>query len=199
MRLTDYCYNVWLLLCYFWSDERVKRWEQALLLNSGVHQDICSNMMCLFANAHRYYREALFVLKPISLRGDKKELVFWLRRGEQNPDSIAVRPSLRISSISGPEKAGLTDYRFPRDEQTLTRCLICSGDEIVMTTDDPVNRPLPNFDILEMQWFLQRVSAIAGATEVYNDFDGDDCDDDDSYKEFYDLEILSDAPSDDKT
>jgi hypothetical protein len=43
-----------------------------------------------------------------------------------------------------------------------------------MTTDDPVNRPLPNYSILEMHWFLQRVSAIAGAADIYDDFDEDD-------------------------
>lgn len=47
-----------------------------------------------------------------------------------------------------------------------------------MTTDDPVPRPLPDFNILEMQWFLQRTSALARAAEVYDGYDSDDIDSD---------------------
>jgi hypothetical protein len=54
---------------------------------------------------------------------------------------------------------------------------ISSGDEICLETDDPVTRPLPNFKLLEMQWFLHRVAAMSGAAEPQDEY-GSDSDDD---------------------
>ena len=34
-----------------------------------------------------------------------------------------------------------------------------------MTTDDPLERPLPNTDLLSMQWNLQRVVGMMGVAE----------------------------------
>ena len=56
--------------------------------------------------------------------------------------------------------------------------IIQSGDEIRLTTEDPENRPLPHWDILEMQWILNRIVAMSGGAEV-NEFDNNDDDDDD--------------------
>jgi hypothetical protein len=60
---------------------------------------------------------------------------------------------------------------------TESRKIICSGDEFSLETDDPVLRPLPDFRLLEMQWFLHRVTAMSGAAEIQDEFD-DDSDDD---------------------
>ena len=51
-------------------------------------------------------------------------------------------------------------------------------DEISLETDDPVTRPLPDFRLLEMQWFLHRVAAMSGAAEPQDNFrgGGDDSD-----------------------
>lgn len=34
-----------------------------------------------------------------------------------------------------------------------------------METDDPEARPLPSFELLRLQWFLQRVTGMADAAE----------------------------------
>ena len=93
-------------------------------------------------------------------------------------DDDAARPSLRTSLRIGPNNAYL------HNRPDLGSRLICSGEEVVMTTDDPVNRPLPNYNILERQWFLQRVCAIAAAAEIDDDLeDGDFFEDAGSYDE----------------
>jgi hypothetical protein len=57
--------------------------------------------------------------------------------------------------------------KSPRDIQ--------SGDIFILTTDDPDNKPLPNWELLEMQWFLQRVTAMSGAARTPNiDLNDDD-------------------------
>ncbi|KAE8445098.1 hypothetical protein EG329_013700 [Mollisiaceae sp. DMI_Dod_QoI] len=40
-----------------------------------------------------------------------------------------------------------------------------SGDYFKFQTDDPKTKPLPSFQLLEMQWFLQRIQGMAGATD----------------------------------
>jgi hypothetical protein len=57
-----------------------------------------------------------------------------------------------------------------------TKKLIASGDVITMTTDDPVTLSLPSWDLLQMQWVLQRLSAISGAAEPQDNFSDDSSD-----------------------
>ena len=55
-----------------------------------------------------------------------------------------------------------TDYSlsYPRDGQ---RREIESGEIFELTTNNPETHPLPSWELLEMQWFLQRVVAMSGA------------------------------------
>jgi hypothetical protein len=41
-----------------------------------------------------------------------------------------------------------------------------SGDTFTLTTDDPEIRPLPSWELLDMQWVLQRLTAMSGAAET---------------------------------
>lgn len=59
-------------------------------------------------------------------------------------------------------------YDFQVDQE------ITSSTIIRFETDNPVERPLPSWDILELQWLLHRITAMSGASEEYED----DCDDD---------------------
>jgi hypothetical protein len=52
-----------------------------------------------------------------------------------------------------------------------------SGDKFVMTTADPTNLPLPDPELLELQWHLQRVLAIVGAADRWDDDSERDSDD----------------------
>jgi hypothetical protein len=53
---------------------------------------------------------------------------------------------------------------------------ICSGDEICLETSDPDRLPLPDWRLLDMQWILQRITAMSGAAERHDDFYEDDND-----------------------
>ncbi|GBF65360.1 hypothetical protein TMEN_8077 [Trichophyton mentagrophytes] len=80
----------------------------------------------------------------------------------------------------------LTDPTIPEDLvgiakdyrawNTFTGEEIASGREIVLTTRDPENFPLPSWDLLDLQWTLQRLVALSGAADVF----ADTIDDDDS-------------------
>ncbi|OCK86096.1 hypothetical protein K432DRAFT_421279 [Lepidopterella palustris CBS 459.81] len=164
--------SFWNILRLFWSDERVNGWYNAIF---PLGTEICYNLICLCPNAHRYWEKAYFALKPIRLSNDKKRLdvqFFWLPpRHHVYQVGILQRPSLPSALDRGPNKTMLFN---------LDTCKkICSGDEISLETDDPVSRPLPDFRVLEMQWYLHRVTAMSGAAEAQDDFcGGDDSDDD---------------------
>jgi hypothetical protein len=50
-----------------------------------------------------------------------------------------------------------------------------SGDIFTLTTDNPRKRPLPSLELLEMQWILQRITAMSGAAGTPEiDWDDDD-------------------------
>jgi hypothetical protein len=111
---------------------------------------------------------------------DKKHLdiqFFWLSSNPYVPRvNILQVPSLPADLDQGPNFIGLFNFE--------TRTEIRSGCEISLKTDDPVSRPLPDFSLLEMQWFLHRVTAMSGAAEPQDDFHNDD---DDSYPDRSDM------------
>jgi hypothetical protein len=83
---------------------------------------------------------------------------FWLRKGSRPSQvNLCDAPSVE-GRDQGPGRARLGNHE--------TTDLIRSGDEIRLETEDPENLPLPSWELLEMQWFLNRVVAISGAADV---------------------------------
>ncbi|KAF2188326.1 hypothetical protein K469DRAFT_703833 [Zopfia rhizophila CBS 207.26] len=162
--------SFWDTLRMFWSKERVDAWYNAIF---PLGTEICQNLICLCPNAHAYWERAYFALKPIRMSDDKKRLdiqFFWLSSTPHVPGvNVLQVPSLSALD-QGPNLAKLFNHE--------TNIPICSGYEISLQTDDPVSRPLPDFRLLEMQWFLHRMTAISGAAEPQDDFHDDDSDDD---------------------
>jgi len=46
------------------------------------------------------------------------------------------------------------------------RKIIQFGDSFKLQTDNPIQKPLPSFELLELQWFLQRIQGMAGAVDI---------------------------------
>ncbi|KAF2257877.1 hypothetical protein CC78DRAFT_572870 [Lojkania enalia] len=91
-----------------------------------------------------------------------------LQSGQDRGVDILQVPSLSASN-QGPNSTML----FNVESQHIIR----SGDQISLKTDDPVSRPLPDFRLLEMQWFLHCVTAMSGAAEPWDDFHDEGSDD----------------------
>ena len=166
----DSPYSFWNLLKSYWSDDRVQEWRDAIFSNQndptqGV--ETCRNLICLSPDAHTFWMKSYFALQPVRLSDDKKSLevkFHWMpRRRNHNLDILSPPPLLEILD-------GIRLYDNPTDRP------ISSGDSIFLTTDDPENYPLPHYGLLEMQWILQRVAAMSGAADIYDDFDNDDDD-----------------------
>jgi hypothetical protein len=90
----------------------------------------------------------------------------WLPQRGYSP-AIDLTTSPASSKVSD-SSAGTKLFHFPTEQK------FHSGQKISLTTDDPVTRPLPSFELLEMQWVLHRLVAMSGAAEIYDDFDNDD-------------------------
>ena len=164
--------SFWDTLRIFWSEERIDAWYNAIFSNS-TRTEICQNLVCLTPSAHAYWERAYFALKPVKLSEDKKRLdiqFYWL---PATPPGTRV-DIIRVPSISASDRGRNLTRLFNNETCTV----ISSGNEISLETDDPTLRPLPDFRLLEMQWFLHRVTALSGAAEPQDDFYNEDSDDD---------------------
>jgi hypothetical protein len=163
-------YSIWAVLRQFWSQDRVDAWYKAIF-SSGT--EVVYNLMCLGPHVHKYHEKAYFALKPKEISNDKKRLTvkfFWLPRNKYSPTVDILRTPLIPEDLDG-RNHGVGLWNFYTDQR------IRSGDEIYLETDDPERLPLPDWRILEMQWILQRVTALSAAAEPRDDF-SDETDDD---------------------
>ena len=165
--IPDPQFTFWDRLKSFWSEDRIQEWRNAVFSNpknpdQGV--EACSNLICLSPDAHKLWTNRCFALEPIKLSDDKKCLdvkFHWIPRrrstGRQpvSVDILSLPPSQDLD--------GIKLYHFPTDQR------IYSGETISLTTKDPENLPLPHYGLLEMQWILQRVAAMSGAADIYDD------------------------------
>ncbi|PYI09189.1 hypothetical protein BO78DRAFT_384542 [Aspergillus sclerotiicarbonarius CBS 121057] len=123
------------------------------------------DLICLDPWAHRLHRKGYFALEPVRTRPEGKWMVLGMWWLKPNNSSRVVR----LTNIPDlPENVELAEYDFR------TQKPIRSGQEITLQTPDPVNLPLPDVRILELQSILNRVVAISGAAD-YDEQD-EDCD-----------------------
>ena len=144
--------------------ERIEIWKHHVDNNGTESVD---NLLILSPHIHQYYTAGLFGLQPIEASADGKSTklkLYWLRHRETSGSTM-----VDIMDIPTLPEDTLKDINiYSKDGH-----LIKSGEVIELTTSDPINRPLSNWDLLEMQWVLQRLAALAGAVDP-EDFGYDD-------------------------
>lgn len=162
------------LLKLLWAP-RIGKWQSPL----GNGTEFIENLLCFAPSVHRYHAAGLFGLQPIEASSDGKSLklkFWWLPQ--------RTTPSSNMTDITDFSLIDIIGDVFVEDELQLKDIKICngsdghiirSGDVIELSTPDPENLPLPNWDLLEMQWILQRLTALSGAAAVPDaDLDDDD-------------------------
>ncbi|EFQ96759.1 hypothetical protein MGYG_08683 [Nannizzia gypsea CBS 118893] len=170
LSTTNKHYSFWSLLKLFWTERRISDWMAAAFLRGTT--EVVENLLCFAPTIHRWHLKGLFGLQPIRRSEDGKEFTvkfYWLP---------LRKPAAKVHLLTDPtipeDLVGINkDYRA---WNVLTGEEIASGREIVLTTSDPDNLPLPSWDLLELQWTLQRLAALSGAADVF----ADTIDDDDS-------------------
>src|SRR6185437_15622483 len=102
-----------------------------------------------------------FALKPISVNGNELRLqFFWLKK-------VGCKPTQVMPLLTKPEDALIEQVWQPGSKPWESGTIFT----IKASTPDL----LPSFEILEMQWHLQRLAAMSGAADVdIEDSDNDD-------------------------
>jgi hypothetical protein len=169
-KTTQRVERFWSLLRVFWPVEKVNSWRSKIFVdprNPNRGTETVKNMITLSASAHRLHSIGAFALRPVRITQDKTQLELefhWLARREREamariglldpPDSTRGRTSSRH------------DYeRLGRLDSPSSLTLLETGTKFTMTTDDPDDKPLPDPELLELQWYLQRVFSMSGAAD----------------------------------
>src|ERR1700733_8963907 len=175
--------SFWRLLTGFWTEDRVTEWRNKIFPNSNhpdTDVDVCFNLISLSPSAHWYWSKGRFALKPLEMSEDKKKLsvqFFWQPQyNHRSKDLIDLLDEpLSSKDLRSTKKDGIECHlTYPHDD--VSARYIQSGDIFTFTTDDPEIRPLPNWELLDMQWILQRLTAMSGAagTADVDLYDNDD-------------------------
>ena len=177
--MSDGIPQFWDLLELFWDTNRVAKWKGKLFQdaqNPDVGTEGCFNLISLAPHAHEMWTQGLFALKPLELSYDHKKLTiqfFWqVPTGHKNKSRIDL-----LTETASPEGLDFVGEGIflNRCENSASTPRIYSGEVFTLTTDDPEKRPLPSVELLEMQWFLQRLVGMCGAAGWPSlDWDDDD-------------------------
>ncbi|ODM22033.1 hypothetical protein SI65_02878 [Aspergillus cristatus] len=137
--------------------------------NASRAIDSCANYIIFGLYIGAYWDHVVFCLKPIAESGDGTWLtadMYWMPSpfGEVSM-SLCSRPSLPSDLASAPNQGRIYNANRRR---------ITSGYRITMTTRDPVEMPLPSFDLLELRWVLDRIARLAGIEEKCGHEDWED-------------------------
>ena len=159
-------YHFWMRLCMFWPEERVNAWARAVYGPNGTETP--TNFITLSSTVHKLWELSRFALKPVDLSSDMKTLrvqFFWLPVNSfvKDREYVAITD---LPSWTNHHDASPVDCKL---FNCLTEKKICWGDVITIRTEDPINHPLPSWDLLDMQWVLQSLVALSGAAEASED------------------------------
>ncbi|KAF7125445.1 hypothetical protein CNMCM5793_001623 [Aspergillus hiratsukae] len=149
-----------LTLREFWSGEKVDEWYNAIY-EDALGPEEPENLILLSPNTYALYTKGYIAFEPVDRDPEGKWLTlkFWWLKREAYEGDIDFSTIPQFQSYIHP-----SDYGFALHDVRTDRALL-SGETITLKTHDPENCPLPDPWILEMQWFLNRVSVFAGTAD----------------------------------
>lgn len=169
-------------LSLFWSREQVEKW----LGSVAKLAETTANAIALHPAVHSYWDKALFALRFMSVNNEKTEMklrFYWLKPvlplahgstillPEHITDDYMIDPPLLADGL----EAGGRDHDEDVPEaismilNCQTRKFVRSGDEITITTPDPIHLPLPDEELLRLQWNIHRLAALCAAAGFFAD------------------------------
>jgi hypothetical protein len=168
----------------FWTKAKVDAWSSEIFVDNNASfrgKETVANMISLTSTLHTFHTQGAFALRPLQISNDKKQLELefhWLVIEEREKGTRMNLLDMPKSSEHRTE-SGDGYGPFVRRNPDGSIQVLKSGDRFTMSTDDPVNKPLPDPGLLALQWHLQRVLAMSGAAS-WRDEDSDNDDDDDA-------------------
>jgi hypothetical protein len=158
----------------FWPEEKVDSWKSKIFVNPNYPYqgtETVKNMITLTSTAHKVHSTGAFAFRPLRMKEDKTELELefhWLPRPIR--ESMAKMGLLDLPESTRGRRSSReeTEFIFLRNPNE-SGTLIETGRVIRMTTNDPVIRPLPDPELIDMQWYLQRIFAMSGAADWWDE------------------------------
>lgn len=162
----------WSALETFWPNDKTDAWQEALEQTEMERR----NIIPLSPEAHKRWDRHYFALRPIRHKTNPNVLYVQLCYSTPIDLKSGERPDVNnrdFIDIQGQDKVGgLCDWRDVVDnngEAPYSIRAIRSGDIFRFTTSDPKKYPLPDHNLLALQWALHRVLGslkAAGALSV---------------------------------
>lgn len=162
---------LWNTLRMFWPDQDVEAWQQRLF--TPAKTETLENRIAMAKTVQSAWDHCEFAFRPIQTAEDKTSMVaqfFWLKYRDYGRGLVSL---LETPDLPSDYPSGRGDLKF---WDCLSEKEVVSGDTIVLRTHDPVNFPLPSEELLWMQWHLNRVAALSGASETLDPFHIDEDD-----------------------
>ena len=158
----------WSTLRMFWTLDQVEDWKNSIFTYPSKSKATlsCGNLITLSRDAHNFWNQGRFALKPVEKSNDGKELkiqLFWQPIYEHPPMIDIMTEPVSTKGIHKHHLSPIAKLYWDDPSDPDRGILIFSGDSFTLTTDDPVLRPLPNWKLLKMQWHLARVVGMSAA------------------------------------
>ncbi|KGO66017.1 hypothetical protein PITC_052170 [Penicillium italicum] len=165
--------NIWRFVDVFWGKETAERWKKAVFNKStqpGSPVNDCTNLICLRRDLRSAWSSGLFALRPIWISDDMTEIeieFYWQPRPDHKLYDMVdlAKEPISTKNLNSVDRLVVTVGK--RDEPTYR--VIESGYRFKMTTDDPAKRPLPSFDLLDMQWNFTRLIGLCAAGSFFDE------------------------------
>jgi len=141
--------------------------------NPDIGVDEVFNLICLDSRAHYLWNEGAFALRPLDGGNERKlEVEFVWQTRYKLPSSseldLLTEPASSQGLYESPrhlDDAEAERLAWAEDSRPPKFIALFSGARFTFETTDPDKRPLPSKHLLEIQWALQRVTAMAAADE----------------------------------
>lgn len=133
----------------------VNKWWKALCADSQGSEKV-DNLICMNHSAHKMYEMGLFTLGPLHRDPESRwmTLKLWWLKSWGSTGNFVLPTVSQIPINFGPQDIDLGLHHVRTDHPL--RC----GDVIILTTHKPLTHPLPDTRLLQLQWLLNRVTAI---------------------------------------
>ena len=168
--------SIWPILRFLFLPETLCRWRLALFPYGGSTRSQVqnsSNMMCLRGDILEMYKRGFVGFYPLWVSPDKTTMELELHWLPKEP-GVGFRLR-RLSELPTPTKDLDESHGFAvtlRDEYN-EPYRIKSGHRLFLQTTDPVERPLPDFNLVMLAWYMSLIVGMTNAGEA-EEIDSDD-------------------------
>ncbi|CAK7273589.1 hypothetical protein SEPCBS119000_005738 [Sporothrix epigloea] len=177
------------MLISFWGKDKAEAWSSQYLKSRVTESP--KNLLCLNRQLHFWWGKCRLALKPLRTLDPCtiKVQLHWLRRSITKPKTVSDGSFDDISSLCG----GENDYQSwgqPPVAHRKSGLPLRTGQIFTIRAEDPED--LPSFELLEMQWDLQRIAAMSGAAEPEDNSFGEEEDEDEDGGDYMQPHVLDD-------